>query len=277
MKKILLGLVIACSFIFLTVTSLVVFDKIFYSEEIADSDGSDETGSCNVLGINLHGYLVTYVPTVGSADDQDGYDSVYGDAVGSEDLVSSIRQANLDENIKAIMIEVDSGGGSAVAGEEIFKAIDESTKPVVAYIRDIGASAAYLAISSADKILASRNSDVGSIGVTMSYLENTNEDKKYIQISSGKFKDAGDPDRPISEEERLLFLRDIKKVHENFIEDVAKNRKLTIENVRIIADGSTVLGDRAKSLGLIDEIGGWAEAEKYIEEEIGELSDVCWH
>lgn len=276
MKKILLGLAIACSFIFLTVTSLTVHDKLFYDEEIADN-GGDEFDSCNVLGLNLHGHIATYIPTLGTADDPEEYDSLYGDAVGSEDIVYSIREANEDVTIKAIMIEVDSGGGSPVAGEEIAKAINESSKPVVAFIRDIGASAAYLAISSADKIFASRNSDVGSIGATMSYLENTNEDKKYVQISSGKFKDAGDPDKPLSEEERLLFLRDIKKIHENFIEDIAKNRQLTIENVRVIADGSTVLGDRAKSLDLIDEIGGWAEAEKYLEEKIGEKAEICWY
>lgn len=273
-RKIILFLVASVAFVVLSIVSSAIYNKVFNSGDIAYED---EYESCNVMGINLHGYLATYIPSVGTADDQGEYDSMYGDAVGSEDIVSFIREANLDDTTKAIMIEVDSGGGSAVAGEEIFKAIDESSKPVVAYIRNIGASASYLAISSADKIFASRNSDVGSIGVTMSYLENINEDKKYVQISSGKFKDAGDPDKPLSEEERLLFLRDTKKMHENFIEDIAINRKLSIDTVLTIADGSTVLGDQAKLLGLIDEIGGWADAEKYIEEQIGEKVQACWY
>jgi protease-4 len=98
-----------------------------------------------------------------------------------------------------------------------------------------------------------------------------------VQLSSGKYKDAGDPDRPLTEEERQLFLRDIKIVHKNFIEDVAVNRDIPVADVQKIADGSSVLGDRAKELRLIDEIGGIREAEKYLESIIGEKPEVCWY
>lgn len=271
-KKILLGTVLVVVFIVLNVASSAIYNGLF-SFGVPVAEGLN---TCNVLGINLHGSLYTYIPTEGSADDPEEYQNQYGDAVGSEDIVGRLRQADQDDQIKAVIIEVDSGGGSPVAGEEISNTIKELTKPVVAVIRQSGMSAAYWAISSSDKIFASRNSDVGSIGVTSSYLENTKKDTKYIQLSSGKFKDTGSPDKPLSEEERNLLLRDVKITHENFIEDIAQNRKLSIESVRAIADGSSVLGARAKTLGLIDEIGSWTAAEKYLEETIGEKSDICW-
>ena len=256
------------------------FSRSTVSENLA-STGSEQTDSsstastCNVLGINLHGELYTYIPEKNS-------DELISnkDVVASESIMLSIQQAQSDDDIKAIIVEVDSPGGYPVAGEEIANAIKESTKPVVAFIRQTGASAAYWAISSADKIFASKNSDVGSIGVTTSYLDNVSKNKKegltYVQLSAGKYKDAGNPDKPLTEEEKALIVRDLKIVHENFIQTIATNRNIPIEKVRAIADGSTVLGDKAKQLGLIDSIGGYSEVKKYIEEKIGEKPQVCW-
>jgi protease IV len=97
-----------------------------------------------------------------------------------------------------------------------------------------------------------------------------------IQLSSGKFKDMLDPNRTLSQEEKNLIKRDLEIVHENFIQAVSENRNITIEKVRLFADGSSVLGEQAKALGLIDEIGGYSEAIKYIESLIGEEASVCW-
>ena len=231
---------------------------------------------CNVAGVSIYGSLYTYV----IADSDDNRIEDYVDAVGSEDIVYAIGQADNDPNIKAILIEVDSSGGSPVAGEEIDNVIKVATKPVIARIRNIGASGSYWAISSADRIFASKNSDVGSIGVTMSYLDNVKKNQKegldYIQLSVGKFKDSGNPDKSLTPEERNIFIRDLKIVHENFIQVVSTNRNLPIEKVRAIADGSTVLGEKAKELGLVDEIGGYNEVKKYLEEKIGEKPEVCW-
>jgi protease-4 len=224
--------------------------------------------------------LATYVPAQGSADDPEEYQAQYGDAVGSEDIVSSILSADQDDTIKAILMEVDSTGGYPVAGEEIADALKKSTKPTVVVIRQSGLSAAYWASTGAKQIFASRNSDVGSIGVTSSYLDNVAKNQKdgnsYVQLSSGKYKDAGDPNKVLTEEEKQIFLRDIKITHENFIEAVAANRNIPADQVRAIADGSSVLGDKAKSLNLIDQIGGWSEAEGYIEQQIGEKPEICW-
>jgi len=96
-------------------------------------------------------------------------------------------------------------------------------------------------------------------------------------LSVGKYKDAGDPDKPLTEEERQLFLRDLRIVHENFIADIATNRNIPVTDVQKIADGSSVLGAKAKELHLIDEIGGIQEVEKYLSDKIGEKAEVCWY
>jgi signal peptide peptidase SppA len=240
-----------------------------------DTSYSSEESNCSVLGINLHGYLATYITSDGIK--ASNYSS---DVVASEDIVAKIEDANKNEKIKAIIIEVDSSGGSPVAGEEIATAVKDSQKPVVAFIRDIGASSAYWAISSADKIFASKNSDVGSIGVTLSFLNNANKNIKdgyvYEELSSGKYKNSGSPDKPLTEEERALFMRDINVMYNNFIKTISENRKIPLDKVKSFSDGSTVLGEQAKSLGMIDEIGGLKEVQKYLEEKIGEKPEVCW-
>lgn len=250
------------------------------SEEIVTEDQNSSTygvseKNCNVAGINLHGTIMTYIPFHADGDANFDYDTV-----GSEDILWSVNNANEDPNIKALIVEVDSYGGSPVAGEEISIAIKNSTKPVLGFIRENGLSAAYWAISSADRIWASKNSNVGSIGVTQSYLSYSEKNKKegylYEQLSSGKFKDSGTPDLSLTKEEKDLFMRDINIVYQNFMEAVSNNRNILIEDVKKFSDGSAVLGDKAKELGMIDEIGGINEVEKYIEEKIGEKVEICW-
>lgn len=231
---------------------------------------------CNVLGINLHGTLLTYIPPDSKSGLMDDTD-----VVSSEDVLYYIDQAEKDEEIKAILVEVDSSGGLPVAGEEIASALKGATKPTVGLIRQTGASAAYWAISGTDHIFASKNSDVGSIGVTISYLDNISKNQRegygFIQLSAGKYKDMGNPDKPLTEEERSLIIRDLDIVHQNFIEAISVNRGIPLENVRKIADGSTVMGQPAKSLGLIDEIGSIFEVKKYLSEKIGEEVNICWN
>ncbi len=269
--------------ILIAVVSVVVGNLIFasifghyFNRSLPEDSTLEELEDCSVIGISLRGVLLTYIP-----DHSENDSSFDHNVVASESIIQSIKQANQDEKIKAIVVEVDSSGGLPVAGEEIATAIGNSDKPVVALIRQIGASASYWAISSADRIFASKNSDVGSIGVTSSYLSGEEKNKKdgytYEQLSVGKFKDSGSPDKTLTKEEKSLFLRDINIVYNNFIETVSKNRRISIDEVKSFADGSTVLGERAKSLGLIDEIGGIGDVERYIEGKIGEKPEICWY
>ncbi|MFH1661887.1 MAG: signal peptide peptidase SppA [Candidatus Falkowbacteria bacterium] len=202
------------------------------------------------------------------------------DEISSEYIVSAIKEAEKNNKIKAIILEIDSAGGGPVAAEEVADALKYAEKPTVALIREYGNSAAYYVATGADIIFASVNSDVGSIGVTMSYSDNARKNQKegltYNQLSSGKFKDIGDPDKPLTVEEKQLIMRDIKIYHDNFIKAVAENRNLDIEKVRRLADGSSMPGQIAMENGLIDRIGSFREVREYVEEKIGEEMDVCW-
>ena len=254
----------------------LAFESIWPNNEKSSlSDSSNEQNDCNVIGINLHGELKTYLPNHAENDSFFNYDSV-----SSEDITGKIKLANEDSNIKAIIVEVDSFGGSIVGGEEIDNAVKNSDKPVIALIRDIGASASLWAISSADRIYASENSTIGSIGVTSSYMSNAKKNEKdgntYEALSSGKFKDSGSPDKELTNEERALILRDINLAFNNFVKAISLNRNIDIEKVKANADGSTFLGNKAKELGLIDEIGGLPEVEQYLEETTGEKPEICW-
>lgn len=230
---------------------------------------------CTVAGINLHGTLLIYTsnsPQENTTDPEE--------VVSSEDIILKIKQANENPNIKAIIIEVNSSGGSLIAGEEVFKAIKNSEKSVFAFIRTTGVSSSYLAISSADKIFASKYSEVGSIGVTMSFFtsveKNQKEGYKYEELSSGVFKEVLSPNKPLTSAGRSLVLQQVNTMYQNFIKDVSENRNIPIEKVKIFADGSIILGEKAKELGLIDEIGGIKEVENYLEGQSGEKPNICW-
>ncbi|MBU1993030.1 S49 family peptidase, partial [Patescibacteria group bacterium] len=230
-----------------TASIIVIKDEVFYQFGYYDDEAYYEENSldtCNVLNIKLHGDLYTY--TTGENLDE----------VASQDIISAIENADSDPNIKAIILEIDSVGGTPVAAEEVASALKRAQKPTVALIREYGTSAAYLAATGADMIFASAMSDVGSIGITMSYLDyskqNQQEGITYNQLISGKFKDIGNPDKPLAAEEKELFMRDVKILNDNFIKIVAENRNLDVEEVRKLADGSSVLGEMALEKGLID-------------------------
>ena len=250
----------------------------------SESDSSEvrlfDTGSsCNVMGIEIRGCIVTYMPdekesaTQNTSDMCDTYTS-------SEEVVSMIETAAADDNIKAVLLEIDSFGGSPVASEEVATALKALNKPSVAWIRGSGDSGAYWIASAAGTIVASENSDVGGIGVTQSYVDyaeqNKNEGLRYNQLISGKYKDMGSPDRPLTAEERALLQRDLDIMHDNFIRTVAENRKLSIDTVRALADGSTMLGKMAKEKGLVDVLGTKDVVWQTLGTKIGDEPDVCW-
>lgn len=253
------------------ILTVIVFwtEQVYLATSYEDSGEPYEQGvvSCNVADIKLEGSVYTYLTEEDS------------DAVSSADIVRAIEDSEKNNSIKAIILEIDSSGGYPVAGEEIANALRSVKKPTVAVIRQAGASAAYWASTGADRIFASSLSAVGSVGVSMSYLDNAKKNEKdgltYNGLSSGKFKDTGDPDKILTEEEKQLLQRDVDIAQDKFISAVATNRNLDIEKVRTLADGSTMLGDAALANGLIDQIGGISEAREYLKGIIGEDAIVC--
>lgn len=240
----------------------------------------DKKSDCNIANIKLRGILTTYIPNEDFEYSSCESGNLIVDETSSESIVASIKRAKENDNIKAIIIDIDSVGGNAVAAEEIANAVKRAQKPTVAIIREYGNSGAYYAATGADIIFASAKSDVGGIGVSTSYLDNVKKNQKdglnYNQLSAGKFKDMLDPDKTLTAEEKELIMRDIKILHEEFIKAVASNRNLEIKKVRQLADGSSMLGQMALENGLIDRIGGMTEVIDYLKEKIGVEAEVCW-
>jgi len=230
----------------------------------------------NIAVIKIQGEIVTYGTEL--VDSASGT-TVSSDIVSSETIIGYFNKIEKDDNIKAIIIEIDSFGGSPVASEEIMNSLKKTTKSTIAVIREGAVSGAYLIATGARRIYASRLSEVGGIGVTMSYLDysqkNEQEGLTYQWLSSGKFKDAGDPDKELTAEEKELLMRDIEKMHQLFVENVAINRNLDIKTVKELADGSTMLGQDAKEKGLIDEIGNINDAKEWLENQLGIEPELC--
>ena len=254
----------------------------FMNEEFFGEEYQNEEPWClesdNVAIINIHGDIATYLSGYYYEEESGDLPS---DLVSSEEIVFYLDEIEKNENIKAIILDIDSYGGFPVASEEIMNALKRAKKPTIAVIREGGVSGGYLVASGADRIYASEMSDVGGIGITGSYLDYSQQNKKegiiYQELSSGKFKDSGDPDKELTAEEKELFMRDIKILHEVFIRKVAENRGLEIEKVEKLADGSTMLGKAAKENGLIDEIGDIYDAEDWIRKEFNIEPEFCFY
>lgn len=266
-------------FLFLVIVTTVgvgygayyVYNEMLMEDESASS-ASEQAFECNVFGEKIHGTLDTYVPVNASPE--------AGDIYGSEDIVYNIELAEKSPEIKAVLIDIDSMGGYAVAADETARALKALTKPSVAVIRGWGDSAAYWAATGADVIFAHPLSDVGSIGITSSYVEsagfNTKEGYTYQQLSLGKYKDLGDPNKPLTPEEREIIMRQNKQAYDYFIQTVATNRNISVEEVKKLATGESWTGTEALQLKLIDKLGGLPEAEAWLQEKIGAKPEICW-
>lgn len=187
----------------------------------------------------------------------------------STEIIELIEKADENPNIKAIIFEINSPGGSAVASEEIANAVKKVNKTTVAWIREVGASGAYWIASSSDYIVANRVSITGSIGVIASYLEFPGflEDHNvtYRRLVAGKYKDIGSPFKEMTNEEQEIFQKNLDVIRDYFVSEVAKNRNLDKKDVEKAANGLFYLGVQAKDLKLIDELGGKDEAIDYVE------------
>ena len=212
----------------------------------------------NVALISIDGIIA------GSSDDY-----LFESVSASTDIVELIEKADKNPKIKAIILEINSPGGSPVASEEIANAVLKTNKTTVAWIRDIGTSGAYWAASASDHIVASRASITGSIGVIASYLEFPGLLEEYNityrRLVAGKYKDLGSPYKEMSLEEQAIFQQMLDELRDYFVSEVAKNRQMSKKDIDKIANGLFYLGSEAKQLGLIDEVGGKAEAIRYIE------------
>lgn len=221
------------------------------------------TGSSNGLLSESTGDTVAIIPLQGEI--AYGSSGSYNQQIITPEMVQgALSNAESDSSVSSIVIDVNSPGGSPVASEEIMNSIKKSKKPVVVWISDVGASGAYLAASSADKIVASPSSMVGSIGVIMEltdlskYYQNTGINK--YSIKAGQYKDMGADYRPLTAAEKNMLQGMVDQDYEHFISIVADNRNLSTNYTSSIAQGKIYTGIQAKDLKLVDETGGQKQA-----------------
>lgn len=175
-----------------------------------------------------------------------------------------LKAADKDDSIRAVVLDINSGGGSVVPSRDLSRTVKEMKKPVVAYIGETGASGAYYVASAADYIVTDKDSMTGSIGVIMTIQQMYGlYDKLGLNVTvikSGRVKDIGSPYREMTPEENKELTDMVDKIYEDFISDVAVNRNLSVDYVRNVSDGSIYLGRDAKNMGLVDSLGGIDDA-----------------
>lgn len=187
---------------------------------------------------------------------------------GSDYIISLIKKYGEDENIKAIVLAINSPGGSVGAVQEIYSMItkikQKYKKPFVAHFGDVAASGGYYIAAACDKIFSNSGTITGSIGVVFGSIEGEDLAKKIgikaNMVKSGRFKDIGSFWREMTKEEKKLLEDMINDTYNSFVEAVAKGRNMSFEKVKEIADGRIFTGNQALSLGLVDKIGDLYDA-----------------
>jgi len=187
--------------------------------------------------------------------------------IGSERISKAIRKARKDEKVKAIVLRVNSPGGSALASDVIWREMKlaQEEKPVVVSMGDVAASGGYYIACAADKIYASPNTITGSIGVfgILMSFEELLTDKlglTFDQVKTNKFADLGSPNRPLTKEEYDIIHESVVNIYDTFTSKVAEGRNMSQENVDNIGQGRVWSGINAMDINLIDEYGGLEEA-----------------
>lgn len=200
-------------------------------------------------------------------------------AIGSESLSKAIREARTNEKVKAIVMRVNSPGGSALASEVIRREVElaAAEKPFVVSMGDVAASGGYWISASADYIMADPNTITGSIGVfgvipNMQGLFNNKLGITFDKAMTNKNADFVDVMQPLDPFQREKIETEIVRIYDDFLELVAEARGKTVEEVDNIAQGRIWTGTDALAIGLIDELGGY-EAAIAKAAEMAELGD----
>ncbi|MBP2653211.1 MAG: sppA [Firmicutes bacterium] len=196
-----------------------------------------------------------------------GQSGILGDKGGTDTVIRQLREARDDSSVKAVVLRINSPGGSAPASQEVgseIKKLRESGKVVVASMGDVAASGGYWIAAVSDKIYANPATMTGSIGV---YIPYANWQELYHKIGiqqekikSGPHKDILSPERPMTDEERDILQAMVDELYNQFVTVVAEGRHMNPDDVRKLADGRIYTGSQAKAAGLVDELGTMYDA-----------------
>jgi len=221
------------------------------------------------LAIYTSGYLegvsfeneIALIPVKGEIISDPESSSPVSTKLSAMEIVDSIRDAEEKPRVKAILLEINSPGGSVVASRQIVKKILETEKPVIAWISDVGASGGYYVAAATDHIVADPDSITGSIGVVAVFpnIEGLLDilGIKVKTVKTGPHKTIGDIFEPLTLEQEKMLQQLLNEAFKRFKEDIISLRegKLNLDDFEIITDGRILSGSQAQKIGLVDELG----------------------
>lgn len=240
-----------CAFISVDLANLMQFQP--FEERTLEEGTKDKVLVVEILGvIRTTASRNTFTPEQGTL----------------ERLETVLDMAEKDQNIKGIILKIDSPGGGYTASDLVFKEIitykDEQDIPVVACITGSGTSGAYMVALAADSIIALPSAIVGNVGVILPSISLEGlMDKLGIDnqtITSGKFKDTGNPLRDMTGEDKEILEDIVMEFYDNFIQRVTEMRPVSEEDLAVIGDGRVVTSTAGKKFHLIDEVGYFEDA-----------------
>jgi len=255
-------------------------DKLLYKDQVLDELKSrlDVKTAKDLKFMKLGKYAKAPVSESSSSQDKIAVIYATGDiisgegneeTIGSETISKAIRKARLDDNVKAVVLRVNSPGGSALASDVIWRemVLTKKTKPVVVSMGDVAASGGYYISCAADKIYAYPNTITGSIGVfgiipNMKEMFNKNLGITFDEVKTNPYADYIPVTRPMNDAEKKIITRDIENIYSTFTTHVSEGRKMTVAQVDSIGQGRVWSGIDAKRIGLVDEFGGLNDAIK---------------
>ncbi|OFW40593.1 MAG: signal peptide peptidase SppA [Acidobacteria bacterium RIFCSPLOWO2_12_FULL_67_14b] len=251
-----------------------LIDDVAYEDELDDLhddlagedhiDAEDYAAvSWNAAGVR-RGATIAVINVVGTINSgHSGYDPVNGPVIGSDSLVEYIREARANDAVKAIVLRVDSPGGSSTASDVIWRELSisrENDRPLIVSMSDLAASGGYYIALAGDAIVAQPGTLTGSIGVyTGKFVTTGTLDKIGANLeatSSGKRAQMNSPDRRFTADERAKIQEAMQVVYDQFVERTAAARHMAPEKVDEVAQGRVWTGEQARELGLVDQLGG---------------------
>lgn len=230
---------------------LLVFGGVIFIAILAAAIGSDSGD------LNFASEKVAVLP-------------IEGEIVDARDTLDALRKYARNDNVKAIVVRINSPGGAIAPSQEIYSAIRrvhaDSGKPIIASLDSVAASGGMYIAAACDEIVANPGSITGSIGVILQWFDVKDllqwAKLKPETITSGAMKDAGSPYRELTPAERQYFQGIVTQLHSQFVRDVAIGRKgrMTQDEVARIADGRIFTGEQALAIKLVDRIGSLDDA-----------------
>ncbi|MDO9256161.1 MAG: signal peptide peptidase SppA [Bacteroidales bacterium] len=258
--------------------NLKMVDKLLYKDEVLDElkNRVDAKKIKDLKFMKIGKYAKAAEADKKSLDDKIAViyatgDIISGDgddqSIGSESISKAIRKARLDDNVKAIVLRVNSPGGNALASDIIWRemVLAKKAKPVVVSMGNVAASGGYYIACAADKIYAYPNTITGSIGVfgiipNMKEMFNKNLGITFDQVKTNPYADYIPFTRPLSDGEKKIITHSIENIYSTFTKHVSEGRKMTVAQIDSIGQGRVWSGVDAKRIGLVDEFGGLTDA-----------------